>query len=439
MVGGRAVSGNALNPRKHRGNTADINTFWSGITPQQIIAITSTPPVVVPLEFFVVGGGGGGAQGFNNGTVAASTLGGSGGGLSQVSTSTTSASSYTITVGTGGSAGGASGGTGGTSSVVLSGTTIASATGGGGSTYGYPEGTAGAVGVGSTANGSAGVNSGVTTSGGTANSFTGTSVTYGAGAGYNASGIGAAGTAETGNGGQGGGGGNPWAGGAGGSGVAYAKFLTSDEGWFSYTGGTRSTTGSYTLIKWGTAGGTLTRNATLPVGAFESIATVTVGAGGSATITFSSIPQTYKHLQIRGISRLGSSTTGTNDIFIRFNSDTATNYSRHGLYGTGSVTGTGGAASQTSAYATRATSPRATSTTNAFGAFVIDILDYANTTKYKTVRGTGGADTNDANGVISIASGNWRSTNAITQIDLTDELGYNFVQYSQFALYGIKG
>ena len=175
------------------------------------------------------------------------------------------------------------------------------------------------------------------------------------------------------------------------------------------------------------------------VGDFESIATVTVGVSSQATITFSSIPSTYKHLQIRGLCRLGSSATGANDIFIRFNSDTAANYSRHALYGTGAAASANGSASTTSAYATRATSPRAGSTANAFGVFIIDILDYADTNKYKTVRGLGGADTNDTNGVVSLASGNWRSTSAITQIDLTDELGYSFVQYSSFALYGIKG
>lgn len=174
-------------------------------------------------------------------------------------------------------------------------------------------------------------------------------------------------------------------------------------------------------------------------GDFQSIATTVVGVSGQATITFSSIPSTFKHLQIRGITRLGSSTTGTNDIFIRFNSDTASNYSQHALFGTGASASSNGSASTTSAYATRATSPRAGSTANAFGVFVVDILDYADTNKYKTVRGLGGADTNDTNGLISLASGNWRSTSAVTQIDLTDELGYNFVQYSHFALYGIKG
>lgn len=32
---------------------------------------------------------------------------------------------------------------------------------------------------------------------------------------------------------------------------------------------------------------------------YDSIATTTVGAGGAASITFSSIPSTYQHLQIR--------------------------------------------------------------------------------------------------------------------------------------------
>ena len=38
---------------------------------------------------------------------------------------------------------------------------------------------------------------------------------------------------------------------------------------------------------------------------YESIATVTVGAGGTSTITFSSIPTGYTHLQIRGIAQIG--------------------------------------------------------------------------------------------------------------------------------------
>jgi hypothetical protein len=75
---------------------------------------------------------------------------------------------------------------------------------------------------------------------------------------------------------------------------------------------------------------------------------------------------------------------------------------------------------------------------NVFGTFIIDILDYANTSKYKTQRGLGGADLNGS-GYISFNSGNWRNTNAITSISLTPLYGSQFAQYSSFALYGIKG
>ena len=70
---------------------------------------------------------------------------------------------------------------------------------------------------------------------------------------------------------------------------------------------------------------------------YESISTVTVGSGGAADVTFSSIPATYKHLQIRGISR--NSGSGISIGRVRFNSDTGTNYARHTLEGDGSSAG----------------------------------------------------------------------------------------------------
>ena len=82
--------------------------------------------------------------------------------------------------------------------------------------------------------------------------------------------------------------------------------------------------------------------------------------------------------------------------------------------------------------------PGATSSANIFGAIVIDILDYANTSKYKTARLLGGADQNGSGEVWS-HSGNWRNTTAISSIKLLEAVTGNFVQYSHFALYGIKG
>ena len=163
---------------------------------------------------------------------------------------------------------------------------------------------------------------------------------------------------------------------------------------------------------------------------YESIATVTVGAGGAADVTFSSIAATYTHLQVRGIAR---STSTECDVKVQLNSDTGSNYAYHRLYGTGSGTGADGSSSQTTMfYCGRL--PTAAST---FGVDIIDILDYTNTNKYTTVRALMGWDGNGS-GYISLASGLWMNTAAVTSIKLIPHSG-NFAQYTQFALYGIKG
>ena len=173
-----------------------------------------------------------------------------------------------------------------------------------------------------------------------------------------------------------------------------------------------------------------------PSGAYDSIATTTVGAGGASTITFSSIPQTYTHLQIRGISR-NNSGGGANDFGgqLRFNSDSGNNYNGHTLYGTGSSAAAYAFGQGTFAYAFDTSGSAATS--NAFSVSVIDILDYANTNKNTTLRQLGGYDGNDTNGIVRLMSAVWMNTAAVTSITL-DTGGYNFAQYSQFALYGIK-
>lgn len=170
-------------------------------------------------------------------------------------------------------------------------------------------------------------------------------------------------------------------------------------------------------------------------GSFESIATVTVGAGGSSTVTFSSIPSTYKHLQIRAISRVTGAVTDA-DISLTFNGDTASNYSAHYLFGNGSGPAAGGGSSSSFSIGIRSTG--ANSAANIFGTGVIDILDYADTNKYKTARSLNGHDQNAvATGYIFLSSGSWRSTSAITSITLTPSSG-NIAQYSTFALYGCK-
>ena len=170
---------------------------------------------------------------------------------------------------------------------------------------------------------------------------------------------------------------------------------------------------------------------------FDSIATVTVGASDSQYIDFTSIPQTYTHLQIRGIARDSRAATNMGgELRLWFNSDTAANYSSHLLFGTGATAASGNYVSSSYLYVGDTVSANATASVFAVG--IIDILDYTNTNKFKTVRSLSGGDLNGS-GISAITSGNWRNTNAITSIRLNVTSGtYSFKQYSSFALYGVK-
>jgi len=165
-------------------------------------------------------------------------------------------------------------------------------------------------------------------------------------------------------------------------------------------------------------------------GDYDSIATVNVGSGGASSVSFSSIPGTYQHLQIRGIFR----PTATSWIIGRFNGDSGTNYSHHDLRGNGSSVATEFVTNAENVYMILGLS----SASNTYAAGIIDILDYANTNKFKTTRHLNGIDTNGG-GSIDLTSGSWRNTAAITSITLSlSNLG-TIPEYSQFALYGIKG
>lgn len=158
---------------------------------------------------------------------------------------------------------------------------------------------------------------------------------------------------------------------------------------------------------------------------YESIATVTVGSGGAANVEFTSIPATYTHLQIRFIAQGGS--VGLN---LRMNGATS-GYSTHYLTGDGATVSSSGTANEVYIYTGR------TPTSTYFGVGVIDILDYANTNKFKTLKSIAGNDQNGS-GSVWLFSGNYPSTTAVSSLTLFSTTG-NLAQYSQFALYGIRG
>ena len=172
-----------------------------------------------------------------------------------------------------------------------------------------------------------------------------------------------------------------------------------------------------------------------PNGAMDALATVTVPSGGAASITFSNIPTEYKHLQIRVIAR-GNNSNTYDSFSLRFNGDSASNYTFHTLYGEGA--GTAVATGVNPYSAIRGTEIAGnTASASIFGVAVADILDYANTSKYKTGRVLGGDDRNGS-GVVGMTSGVWMNTSAISSIVIAPIFGSSFLQYSQFALYGVK-
>ena len=179
-------------------------------------------------------------------------------------------------------------------------------------------------------------------------------------------------------------------------------------------------------------------------GDYESISTVTVGSGGASSISFTSIPSGYQHLQLRGIARsTGAATYGTNDVILmRLNSDSGSNYSSHYVVGgdNGSVVFAGAASGAT--YFNMGWNASNSSPSNTFSASVTDILDYSNTNKNKTLRMLEGYDSNTSSGFgtacVWYGSGGWYNTSAVSSITLTYS-GSNFSQHSSFALYRIKG
>jgi hypothetical protein len=179
------------------------------------------------------------------------------------------------------------------------------------------------------------------------------------------------------------------------------------------------------------------QSAVVLTGAFEPIATA-FGTGSNQVFTFSSIPQGYKHLQIRAslvTSGLGGTPTQYGG-WVTVNGDTGSNYTDHTVYGDGA---------SAAAYSSV---PRANtgiinySTNGTYSASnIVDLLEYSSTNRFKTFRSFLGGDSN-GNGFIALSSGLWRNTSAITSISLHLNAGFgghNFTTDARVSLYGIKG
>lgn len=170
-------------------------------------------------------------------------------------------------------------------------------------------------------------------------------------------------------------------------------------------------------------------------GSYELISTTLV-TSTVMSVSFSSIAQTYKHLQIRYTLRGAAAYTGLIQTRMRFNGATGAVYSRHGLYGSGSVVSYGNA-SQTGIVDDFG-APNNSNPAGIFAAGIIDVLDYAATTKFKTARMFTGST--GAGDFVKLASGSYQALTAVTSVTIDDPNANNgFIAGSRFSLYGIKG
>ena len=165
-------------------------------------------------------------------------------------------------------------------------------------------------------------------------------------------------------------------------------------------------------------------------GAMFPIAMANVGSAGAAFVEFTSIPNTYKHLQLRMSMKADATTNGTPALI--YNNDTSSIYTYHHLKGDGSsVTSYSPGANYGGTWYINGGQ-----SADRYGAYVTDILDYTSTTKAKTIRTLAGFDNNGTGSIFLVSHAYINTSSAINRLRLTVQSG-NISQYSQIALYGI--
>ena len=160
------------------------------------------------------------------------------------------------------------------------------------------------------------------------------------------------------------------------------------------------------------------------------IASTTLGSAGS--ISFSSIPQTFTHLQARLFVR-EASTSGSSGITWWWNSQPSGIGAYHILQGDGGSAISTGSSSTSNLVCNGI--PGTSATSGIYSCFIIDILDYTNTNKYKTTKIMGGYDANGS-GVVGFQSGLIQSTSAVSSLYFQSYYG-NLAAGSRIDLYGI--
>lgn len=159
------------------------------------------------------------------------------------------------------------------------------------------------------------------------------------------------------------------------------------------------------------------------------IETITVGAGGAASIEFTSIPQTYTDLVLKISS--ATNRTSFDSLKIEFNSSTSS-YSSKVLFGNGS---SASSFSGGSTYLTQLVS-NGSNTTNIFSSTDLYIPNYTGSTN-KSVSIDSVGEQNATGTEMALSASLWSNTSAITTIAIKPNVGTLLLQYTSASLYGI--
>jgi len=163
------------------------------------------------------------------------------------------------------------------------------------------------------------------------------------------------------------------------------------------------------------------------------VSTVTVGAGGAASIEFTGIAGTATDLFVMFSPRCSYTSTAARTMIMQFNSDTGANYVNKALAGTGSAT----SSNSTGTDGIRLGQPAVASadTSNTFGNGSAYIANYSGSTN-KSVSVDSVSESNSAAAYQYIQAGIWNNTSAITSIKLSVP-SYNLLEFSTASLYTI--
>lgn len=238
------------------------------------------------------------------------------------------------------------------------------------------------------------------------------------------------------------------AGATGGSAITGYKYSTNGTTYTSASGTTSPlsltglTPGTYTFTLQATnangdsAASSGVSGTVVTPNSFESIATAS-GTGSSGVITFSNIPSTYTALQFRILGRTTSEQTNT-DLYVRYNSSTS-GYASHNVQGNGSIVETKSDINETNIFIYQSMTGNAVSS-NIMGVAIVDIHDYVNTSRNKTLRVFSGRETNlgASQSAVWLSSGFLNNTAAVSSVTFTLGAG-NWTTNSIISLYGIKG